>query len=63
MGDRGFDDEEERDELRALGIDGVGHGGSPFRIGAMGMTFIGNFRRSMTPFMCNRHDFRGNLGC
>src|SRR5262249_41093416 len=46
------------DETRGppFGIDGLCHAGPPFRIWAMWMTFIGTFRRSMTPFMCNRHD-------
>src|SRR5262249_7136260 len=30
--------------------------GPPLRIWAMWMTFIGSLRRSMTPFMCSRHD-------
>ena len=37
-------------------IDGTGHGGPPLRIWAMWMTFIGSFRRSITPFMCSRQD-------
>src|SRR5580704_6082294 len=30
--------------------------GPPFRIWAMWMTFSGKFRRSITPFICNRQD-------
>ena len=48
----------QRDEARGppFGIDGTGHGEPPFRIWAMWMTFIGSFRRSITPFMWSRQD-------
>src|SRR5258708_7190412 len=48
----------QRDETRGspFGIDGTAHRGPPFRISAMWMTFIGNFRRSITPFICIRQD-------
>ena len=37
-------------------IDGTGHSGPPLRIWATWMTFIGSFRRSITPFWWSRQD-------
>src|SRR5262249_41302329 len=48
----------EGDELRGppFGVGGTGHGGPPLRTWAMWMTFIGSFRRSITPLRWSRQD-------